>query len=140
MIKNIEEWKEQLQNTEKLIIVEGKKDQKALVSLKVKNIFNLNNKPLYKVVEEVAELTKEAIILTDLDSEGRKLYSFLRKYLEKNGVKIDKQFREFLMNNTKIVCIESIDNFFEKMYNDTSRNIREIKNSTKVLPREKNRD
>ena len=53
MIKNIEEWKEKLQNSEKLIIVEGKKDFNALTSLNIKNIFVLNNKPLYQVVEEI---------------------------------------------------------------------------------------
>ncbi len=112
MINDIEEWKMKLQTTEKLIVVEGKKDFNALTSLGVKNIVSLKNKPLYKFVEEIAEITKEAIILTDLDSEGRKLYSILREDLEKNGVKIDKQFREFLLNNTKLVCIESIENFF----------------------------
>lgn len=112
LIKDLLEWKEQLTTTEKLIIVEGKKDKNALNSLNVTNIFVLNNKPLYRVVEEVAEITNEAIILTDLDNEGRKLYSILREDLERNGVKIDKQFREFLLNNTKLVCIESIENLF----------------------------
>ena len=112
MIKDLEEWREKIQNTEKIIIVEGKKDKNALNSLNVKNIFVLNNKPLYQVVEEVADLTDEAIILTDLDNEGRKLYSILREDLERNGVKIDKQFREFLLNNTKLVCIESIEKLF----------------------------
>ena len=112
MIKDLEEWKLKIQNTEKIIIVEGKKDKNALNSLDIKNIFVLNNKPLYQVAEEVADLTDEAIILTDLDNEGRKLYSILRGDLERNGVKIDKQFREFLLNNTKLVCIESIEKLF----------------------------
>ena len=112
MIKNLEEWKEKLQNTEKIIIVEGKKDRNALSSLNVKNIFVLNNKPLFQVAEEIAEISKEVIILTDFDNEGRKLYSILRKNLEKNGVKVDKQFREFLINNTKLSCVESIEKLF----------------------------
>jgi 5S rRNA maturation endonuclease (ribonuclease M5) len=117
VIKDIFEWKEKLITTNKLIIVEGKKDKNALNSLNIKNIFVLNNKPLYQVVEEVAELVDEAVILTDLDSEGKKLYSMLREYLERNGVKIDKQFREFLMKNTKITCIESIEkSFLEKSF------------------------
>ena len=114
MIKDMEEWKEKLQHTEKLIIVEGKKDFGALTSLNIKNIFVLNNKPLYQFVEEIALLTKDVIILTDLDSEGKKLYSILRNDLQKNGVKIDKNFREFLIKNTKLCCIESIENFFNE--------------------------
>ena len=112
LIKTIEEWKEQLQNSNKLIVVEGKKDKFALNSLNIKNIFVLNNKPLYQVVEEVADISKDVVILTDLDSEGKKLYSILQTDLQKNGVKVDKVFREFLIRNTKLVCIESIENFF----------------------------
>ena len=112
LIKTIEEWKEQLQNSNKLIVVEGKKDKFALNSLNINNIFVLNNKPLYQVVEEVANISKDVIILTDLDSEGKKLYSILNSDLQKNGVKVDKIFREFLIRNTKLVCIESIENFF----------------------------
>ena len=112
LIKTIEEWKEQLQNSNKLIVVEGKKDKFALNSLNIKNIFVLNNKPLYQVVEEVADISKDVVILTDLDREGKKLYSILQTDLQKNGVKVDKVFREFLIRNTKLVCIESIENFF----------------------------
>ena len=112
VIKNKEEWKEKIQQTDKVIIVEGKKDKKALVSLGVKNIVTING-PLYKLVEDVAEMTDEVVILTDFDREGRKLYGFLRNNLQRNGVKIDRYFREFLMMNTKLTCIESIDKTFE---------------------------
>ena len=112
MIKDLEDWKDKIKISNKLIIVEGKKDKEALVSLSIENIFVLKNQPLYKVVEEAAKIAKEVIILTDFDNEGKKLYSILREGLEKNGVKIDKQFREFLMNNTKLVCVEGI----EKLY------------------------
>jgi 5S rRNA maturation endonuclease (ribonuclease M5) len=105
------EWIEKLQNTDKTIIVEGKKDKNALVSLGAKNIVTIN-KPLYKLVEDVAEITKEVVILTDFDKEGKKLYGFLKSNFQKNGVKIDRYFREFLMKNTKLTCIESIENIF----------------------------
>ncbi len=108
MINDKEEWIEKLQNTDKLIIVEGKKDKAALISLGGKNIVTIN-KPLYNLVEDAAAITKEVVILTDFDKEGKKLYSFLKSNLQKNGVKIDKYFREFLMNNTKITCIEGIE-------------------------------
>ena len=77
------------------------KDKKALISLGVKNIITLN-KPLYKIVEETAEFNKDVIILTDFDKEGRQLYGFLKNNFQRNGVKIDRYFREFLMMNTKI--------------------------------------
>ena len=110
MIKNKEEWKEKIQNTDKIIIVEGKKDRNALISFGAKNIVTING-PLYKIVEDIAERGKEAVILTDFDKEGKKLYGFLKSHLQRNGVKIDNYFREFLMKNTKITCIESLDKF-----------------------------
>ena len=112
MINDLVEWKEKLRITNKLIIVEGKKDKNALNYLGITNIFVLNNKPLYKVVEDAAKLSKEIIILTDLDSEGRKLYSILKIDLQKHGVKIDNEFREFLIRNTEMSCIEGIKKLF----------------------------
>ncbi len=111
VIKDKEEWKEKIQQTDKVIIVEGKKDKEALSSLGVKNIVTISG-PLYKVVEDVAEITDEVVILTDFDREGRKLYGFLKNNFQRNGVKIDRYFREFLMTNTKISCIESIEKTF----------------------------
>ncbi len=118
MINNLEEWKEKLQNTEKLIIVEGKKDKEALISLGVKRVITING-PLYKFIEDVAEITNEVVILTDFDKEGRQLYGFLKNNFQRNGVKIDRYFREFLMMNTKITCIESIEKTFEKNFTRT---------------------
>jgi len=118
LINNLEEWKEKLQNTEKLIIVEGKKDKEALISLGVKRVITING-PLYKFIEDVAEITNEVVILTDFDKEGRQLYGFLKNNFQRNGVKIDRYFREFLMTNTKIICIESIEKTFEKNFTRT---------------------
>jgi len=118
LINNLEEWKEKLQNTEKLIIVEGKKDKEALISLGVKRVITING-PLYKFIEDVAEITNEVVILTDFDKEGRQLYGFLKNNFQRNGVKIDRYFREFLMMNTKITCIESIEKTFEKNFTRT---------------------
>ena len=109
MIKDLNEWIEKLKIAEKIIIVEGKKDKETLENLNIKNIFALNNKPLYKFIEEISQITKEVIILTDLDKEGKKLYSILKKDLQKHGVKIDQIFREFLIQNTKLSCIESLE-------------------------------
>ncbi len=111
--KDKEEWKEKIQQTDKVIIVEGKKDKEALISLGITNIVTING-PLYKFVEDVAEMTNEVVILTDFDKEGRKLYGFLKNNFQRNGVKIDTYFREFLMMNTKLTCIESIEKSFSK--------------------------
>lgn len=112
-MENIEEWVEKLKKSNKIIIVEGMKDKKALQAFGIKNIFHLKE-PLFKAVEKIVELEKEAIILTDFDTEGKKLYGKLSKDLQRLGIKIDKIFREWLMKNTKLSHIEGFKTYFER--------------------------
>ncbi len=89
------------------IIVEGKKDKICLNNLGFSKIFVLNG-AIYAFSENFSKKHKKAIVLTDLDKEGKKLYSSLKENLEKNHVKIDNNFRNFLFKNTKIRQIEGI--------------------------------
>lgn len=94
----------------KLIIVEGKKDKAALEKFGIKNIFVLNG-PLYKNIEEISKKYKQVVILTDLDKEGRKLFSRLNSRLQERGIKVENNFREFLFKETKLRQIEGIDSY-----------------------------
>ncbi len=96
-----------------LIIVEGKKDKAALQKVGIKNIVELNKKPLFQIVEEIANSNDECIILTDLDKEGKQIYAKLNSNLQKNGVKINNKFREFLFKHTKLRQIEGMDSYLE---------------------------
>ena len=100
----IEDWIRELQQTQKLIIVEGKKDLKAFASFGITKAIEISG-PFYKLIESIED--KDVIILTDLDSEGRKLYSKIKHHLQKRGVRIDNHFREFLFT-TQITTIESL--------------------------------
>ena len=104
----LQEWAQELKHADKLVIVEGKKDRKALENLGVKKIITFANSP-YISLEDIKE--KEVIILTDLDNHGKKLYSILRHNLQKRRIKIDRKFRKFLFKE-KIVTIESINRLF----------------------------
>ena len=104
---------EGLRNTEKLIIVEGKKDKKALEKLGITNVKELN-KSIFEFAEEIAAKEKEVIILTDLDKEGKLLYSKLKSNFQRNGVKVDVHFREFLFKNTKLRQIEGINSYIKR--------------------------
>lgn len=108
-------WIESLRESDKLKIVEGKKDLHALQSLGISNIKQIN-KPLYSFVEEICFQSKEVIILTDLDKEGKRLYSLLKHNLQKRKVKIDNHFREYLFNNTKLTQIEGITRYIKKNF------------------------
>lgn len=96
-----------------LVIVEGKNDEKALKEIGIKRVYAINRKAIYKVVDEINE--KEVVILTDLDPEGKKLYSILRNQLQTKGVKINNKLRGFLFK-TELRQIEGINHYFEKVY------------------------
>ncbi len=104
-METLEEWTEKLKNCNKLIIVEGKKDKKALEDLGIYNIITFSNSS-HISIEKIDH--KEVIILTDLDQAGKKLYAILKTNLQRRGIKIDNKFREFLFKKTKISSIESI--------------------------------
>jgi 5S rRNA maturation endonuclease (ribonuclease M5) len=115
------EWLENLKASNTLIIVEGKKDRAALTNLGLTNIIMLEG-PLYQNVEKIAELMaqlasrlRKAVILTDLDPEGKKLYSRLKKDLGEHGVEIDDRFREFLFRKTKLRQIEGMDTYLRNL-------------------------
>ena len=104
---------EYIKNSNLLVIVEGKKDKIALQKLEINNVMELNKKPLFQIVEEIADSNEECIILTDLDREGKLLYSKLNSNLQKHGVKVDNKFREFLFKHTKLRQIEGIVTYLE---------------------------
>ncbi len=116
MMENNEimDYIEELKNNNKIVIVEGKKDKQALEQLGLVNIVTLSKKPIYKIIEEVSEKTKEAVILTDLDKEGKKLFGKLNSGLQYHGVKVDNKFREFLFKKTKLRQIEGIISYLNK--------------------------
>ena len=104
---------EKIQNSSTLIIVEGRKDKAALQKLGLNNIIELNKKPLFQIVEEVANSNDECIILTDLDKKGKEIYGKLNSNLQKHGVRINNKFREFLFRHTTLRQIEGIDSYLE---------------------------
>lgn len=110
-MENLSDWIEELRNSDKLIIVEGKKDKIALDYFDIKNIRCIDRKPLFEFAESIDE--KDIIILTDLDKEGKKIYSFLKKQLVKKGKRIDNKFREFIFKKTELSCIEGLKTYLK---------------------------
>ena len=113
--EKFQELIEKIKNSNTLVIVEGKKDKIALEKLGIKNISTLSKKPLFQIVEEIANANDECIILTDLDKKGKELYAKLNSNLQRHGVKIDNKLREFLFKNTKLRQIEGITTYLEKL-------------------------
>jgi 5S rRNA maturation endonuclease (ribonuclease M5) len=88
-----------------LVIVEGQKDSKALKSLGVKNIMQLNGRPLAEFALHVSKSRisqddagwEESVILTDFDSEGRKIAATLERLLRKHKVPVNSRLRRKFM-------------------------------------------
>ncbi|MBD3309722.1 toprim domain-containing protein [Candidatus Woesearchaeota archaeon] len=100
-----------LKKSGKTVIVEGKKDKQALEKFGLSDIITLK-KPLFAVVEDIVSSgKKEVVILTDLDREGKKLFSTLKKGFASFGVKIDTHFRDLLFRDTRLRQIEGIASY-----------------------------
>jgi 5S rRNA maturation endonuclease (ribonuclease M5) len=95
----LEEILEELEN--KLLIVEGKRDEKALKSLGLKHIIAINGRPLYQVVELVIKRKKEVVILTDFDKKGREINRKLAYMLQKRGKPPNSKLRCKVMSLEK---------------------------------------
>lgn len=95
-----------------LVIVEGKKDRKALQALGLTKIILLM--PIYQMVESLND-TKEAALLVDLDSEGKKIYRKLKDELSRRGIKVNDKLRNFLFRNTKLRQIEGLANYLDRI-------------------------
>ena len=106
---------EKIKSSNTLVIIEGKKDRKALEKLGIDNVMELSKKPLFQIAEEISNSNNECIILTDLDKKGKELYGKLRSDLQKNGVKVNNKFREFLFKHTKLRQIEGMDSYLEAL-------------------------
>lgn len=102
------EWLRKLRLTDVPIVVEGPKDERALLALGAKKIVRLSRKPLFAIAEEVASKYDCVIILTDFDKKGKELYGRLSKLFDRLGVKVDLYFRETLQKHVRISHIEGL--------------------------------
>ena len=119
VIKNLEQWVKELRQSKKLVLVEGPKDKRALEQCGLKRIAVLSKYALYKTAELIAEQHASVVILTDLDKKGKALYGALKKQLQQLGVKVDTQFREYLLRETDLSHIEGLHTY---MNNTVKRN------------------
>ena len=116
----LEEWIEELKASGKLVVVEGIKDERAIKGVGIDRVYVLSRKALYLCVEEIAGQSKDAVLLTDLDPEGKKLYGTLSSGLQHQGVRIDNRFREELFKKTKLRQIEGLARYIARVGREES--------------------
>lgn len=124
--KEFSEHINKIKQSNQLIIVEGKKDKIALENFGIKNIIELNKKPLFEIIENISNSNEKCIILTDLDRQGKELYGKLNSGLQQNGVKVDDNFRKFLYKNTRLRQIEGLTTYIENNCNKKFNNKTQI--------------
>ncbi len=107
---DVDDYVDKINDKNLLVIVEGKKDRIALEGLGIKRILEINPSAWYKVIDLIDE--KEVVILTDLDKEGKRLYSVLKDRLQRKGVKVNDKFRNFLFK-TRLRQIEGINSYIK---------------------------
>lgn len=93
--------------SEKVVIVEGKKDVARLEKLGVSKVISLSRMPLCDFSEKIAKTHNEVILLMDNDPEGRKLYSRLSLELGNLGIKINSKYQKNLAK-LKISHVEGL--------------------------------
>lgn len=108
---SLEEWLAALREEDAPIVVEGLKDCAALEAFGISGIVMLSKSPLYRVVDDIERESKRVIILTDLDKEGKRLYSRLKQSFDRIGVQVDRVYREWLFKETKLSHIEGLINY-----------------------------
>jgi 5S rRNA maturation endonuclease (ribonuclease M5) len=91
------------------IIVEGKKDERALRMLGVNGkFFFANAMPVYELCEIISDKFPEVILLTDLDEAGKKITKKIKALLSQKGVRINEKFRFSLLRKLNTCQVESI--------------------------------
>lgn len=106
-----------LNNDGTLIVVEGKRDKKALNTLGLTNVEDISGKPLDVFVEKIKFINPESVILlSDFDKEGKKIESQLTKLFHVEGIKINSHMRRYIKNLLHVHRIEEIQ--FKKILED----------------------
>ncbi len=115
--KLIDELKE-LAEKGVILIVEGKRDREALLSLGICGDFVLATQlPLLDLSENIARRDREAVLLTDWDRNGNRLAAKIRGYMAAYGKVPNTDIRDKLRNlvQKKIKDIEGLKRFITNL-------------------------
>ena len=112
---------QQMSDKGALIIVEGKRDRKALRALGITGVIMLGTKKSILVFcEEVAREFNNVIVLTDWDENGDKLAALMEGYLRSTSTSVNMDIRKNIKNLVKkrIKDIESLDTHISNLASD----------------------
>ena len=99
----------------KYVVVEGKKDEKALQSLGVKNIIKIAGERNLHEIPFTLNRDKEIVILTDFDKAGRKLASRANNVFKAHRFRVNASLRKRFMVLGK-TRIEDYNSFLKAVF------------------------
>lgn len=111
LLDDIKEELEKLRKDNTLVIVEGINDKRALKEFGIVNVKKVKGIPMYELVESITE--KEAVLLVDLDKEGKKIYHELKDAMQRHGIRVNDRIR-LLLFRTGLRQIEGLANYLGK--------------------------
>jgi len=103
---------QQMSDKGAVIIVEGKRDRKAMRALGITGDIELGTqKSILVFCEDVAREYNNVIVLTDWDEKGDKLASLMEGYLRSTSATVNMDIRKKIKNlvQKRIKDIESLD-------------------------------
>lgn len=109
---------QQMSDKGALIVVEGKRDRKALRALGITGPIKLGTKKSILVFcEDIAREYNNVIILTDWDEKGDKLASLMEGYLRSTSATVNMDIRKKIKNlvQKRIKDIESLDSHISNL-------------------------
>ncbi len=117
-IHQIEKFQKLINNSNSVIVVEGKKDKEALKKIGASNIIDISGKSLENTIQMISFSKPASVaILTDFDEEGKRQLGILTKNLHSQGIKVDNTLRKMIKMTFNIQKIEEL-NFFTKFIDE----------------------
>ena len=114
---NIKEIINQLNNQDAIIVVEGKKDKRALEKLGIDSkifLLNCDKKSLIETSETLAQKSRQVILMLDSDPKGLELTKKMKNHLQSQGVHVNTKIGKTLLRLATSQVVESLDNIFLK--------------------------
>jgi len=112
-LEKIREIKNKIKKMKLVVIVEGKRDKKAVSNLGFKRIITIDGKPIFKILD-LLKPKDHVLILTDFDREGKKKAKKLRSLLARRRIKIEEQLRRDFSRFFRIKKIEELNSLFKE--------------------------
>lgn len=101
-----------------VILVEGRRDREALVSLGIQGeIIMTSQRPLFNLAETLALDKREVVILTDWDARGDEVATQAEAFMKADGLKPDTVLRKALkvLVRKEIKDVESLYMYVERL-------------------------